>query len=112
MIDEKDISKVLNSRIDVIKSQIISGDISLLNLELNPLFQELEDNISPSNLHNYSDTYKNAFELLKQKFEELKNLLKSLDNDKILLKFIKNNNSVFFLENLLDFFQIHWKNHI
>jgi hypothetical protein len=102
MIDNLDISKEINQQIDLIKSQILSGDISLLNLELNPLFQKLEDSVSVFNLENYSDTYKNACDLLHDKFKELKELLKSFDNEKIILKFMGKNPSDSEIEKLLE----------
>ncbi|MFW9948988.1 MAG: hypothetical protein ACFFKA_02535 [Candidatus Thorarchaeota archaeon] len=82
--------KDLTNRIEAIKKEIITGKISILELELNELFHEMENYIDIVNLERYSISYKEVCEILEQKFEELKKLLRSLDDDKKIVKFLKN----------------------
>jgi len=86
-----DFSEEINKKIEVIKEEVLSGKINLLNLELNPIFSDIKDSLSIFNIENYSESYKNACELLIRKFEELKNLLSSLDIEKTFLDFLKEN---------------------
>ena len=72
MTENIDLSEELNKKIEIIKEDVLSGKTSLLELELNPLFHDLKDSLSIFNIENYSLTYKNACELLVEKFEELK----------------------------------------
>jgi len=78
---EEDISEEINQKIEDIQKKILTGKITLLDLELVPLFNELENSLSVYNLNEYSESYKNACGLLIQKFDELKNLLSSLDTE-------------------------------
>ena len=71
--------KVRNQLIKI-KQEILSGNISLLELELNPIFQEIIDSVSTSNIFQYSPLYKETNDILYQKFEELKKLLVRMDN--------------------------------
>ncbi len=93
MIKETLISDILNERILNIQKKILSGELSLLDLELVPIFTELKDSINIDNLNESSKIYVNACTLLNKKFEELKNLLRSLDNEKIFLQYLKSNPS-------------------
>ncbi|MEJ2295626.1 MAG: hypothetical protein P8Y23_12790 [Candidatus Lokiarchaeota archaeon] len=72
-----------------IKRDILRGKISLLELELNPLFQEIIDSVSTTNIFQYSHLYKETNDILYQKFEELKNLLIRMDNEQKFLDFLK-----------------------
>jgi hypothetical protein len=91
MIEFQDLSEELNQIIENIKKNIISDNISLLDLELKPIFKKLEDSLSIYNIDNYSQVYKDACKLLNQKFEELKELLSSLKNEKKFYEYIKTN---------------------
>ena len=91
MIYPKDFNLEINNKIDKIKQEIVSGKISLLELELNNLFNEMEGFINTVNLEQYAITYKRAYEILEQKFEELKKLLRSLDDDRKIIAFLKTN---------------------
>ena len=90
-VEELDLSEKINKRIALIKDEVLSGKINLLDLQLNPIFSEIKDSISIYNIENYSQSYRNAVELLNQKFEELKNLLSSLDIEKKFEDFLKTN---------------------
>ena len=83
----------LNKKIDEIYKQVIDGKISLLDLELVPIFNELRDSLTIHNIHEGSETYKEAYKLLNHKFEELKVLLTSMDNAKYFQKFLDYNPS-------------------
>jgi len=88
---EEDISEEINRKIEDIQKEVLAGKLTLLDLELAPLFNELENTLSVYNLNKYSKSYKNATELLSQKFDELKNLLSSLDTEKKFMAFLKSN---------------------
>ena len=89
-MDDKDFSKEINEKIKEIHGKVLSGEISLLDTELAPIFENLKDSLNVHNIKNYSKTYKNAFHLLNQKFEELRILLSYLDNSKKFMEYIKN----------------------
>jgi len=91
MQDYKDLSSYINSKIEDIKKEILSNKISLLDLELNPIFQDLKNSINIYNINKYSELYKETFKLLNQKFEELKRILLSIDNQKNFIKYLKSN---------------------
>jgi len=88
MIEFTDYSKQINKKIENVKKEVLSGKISLLNLELNPIFQDLEDSLNVFNINKYSELYKEACSLLNQKFEELKGFLKLLESDKLFFNFL------------------------
>ena len=88
-MEELDLSEEINKRIALIKDDVLSGKINLLELQLNPIFWEIKNSINIYNIKNYSHSYKNAVELLNHKFEELKNLLSSLDIEKKFEDFLK-----------------------
>lgn len=114
MIEFTDYSKEINEKIENLKNEILLGKVSLLNLELNPLFQDLKDSLNTYNIDKYSELYKEACSLLNQKFEELKVFLKLLESDKLFFNFLKSKrndneiselfkgcwNQIFFVENI------------
>ena len=107
MIYPKDFNLEINNKINKIKRDIESGKISLLELELNVIFNEMERSINKVNLELYSITYKEACEILEQKFEELKKLLASLDEDQKIISFLKNNPKD---DEIYDIFRGCWHN--
>ncbi len=88
-MENLDFSEEINKKIDIIKDDVLSGKINLLELELNPIFLDIKDSLSIFNIENYSQSYINACELLNRKFEELRNLLSSLDIEKKFMDFLK-----------------------
>lgn len=86
-----DISEKINKQIDEITDNVIKGKISLLNQELVPIFNTIRNSITISNLVNYSKTYANACELLNLKFQELKNLLQSLNSERKFYEYLDSN---------------------
>ena len=88
-MENLDLSEEINKRIALIKEDVLLGKINLLELQLNPIFNEIKNSISISNIENYSQSFNNAVELLNRKFEELKNLLSSLDIEKNFEDFLK-----------------------
>ena len=88
-MEEIDFSENINKKIEDIKDDVLSGKINLLELELNPIFSDIKDSLSIFNIENYSYSYVNAVELLERKFEELRNLLNSLDIEKKFMDFLK-----------------------
>ena len=91
MIEFQDLTEEINGLIEEIRKEIYSNNVSLLDLELRPIFQKLEDSLSIYNIENYSETYKDACRLLSQKFEELKYLLSSVNKEKRFYEYIKSN---------------------
>ncbi|MBY9018217.1 MAG: hypothetical protein KGD66_05220 [Candidatus Lokiarchaeota archaeon] len=96
-----DISEELTNYIDTVKEDVVTGKISLLELELNPIFNELKESLNVYNIFNYSQTYEKACDLLSLKFEELKNLLNHLDNDEIFMQFLKSKPNDIEIEQIL-----------
>lgn len=72
-----------------IKQDILSGKISLLKLELNPLFQEIINSVNTTNIFQFSPLYKETNKILYQKFEELKKLLIHMDNEQRYVQFLE-----------------------
>lgn len=91
MTEYKEITEVLNRKIEEVQKQVISGKIKLLDYELAPFFAELKNALTTDNLNKSSKTYKVACELLNQKFEELKKLLSSLDSEQKFIDYLKSN---------------------
>jgi len=106
-MEELDLSEEVNKRIALIKDDVLTGKINLLELQLNPIFSEIKNSISIYNIENYSQTYRNAVELLNRKFEELKNLLSSLDIEKKFEDFLKTHPNE---DQISDIFRGCWKN--
>jgi len=81
------------------------GNITLLNLELVPLFDDLKDTLNVNNLNNYSSTFKNACGLLNDKFEELKQLLSTSNTEKKFIEFLNTSPDD---NNIADLFEGCW----
>ncbi len=90
-MEYQDFSIEINKIIEDIKIRVLSGEVSLLDIELVPIFENLKDSLNIHNINRYSTTYMNAFQLLSQKFEELKRFLNYLDNKDIFLSYLKTN---------------------
>ena len=90
-MEYQDFSEEINKKIEDIKTRVLSGEISLLDIELVPIFENLKDSLNIYNINKYSTTYMSAFQLLSQKFEELKIFLNYLDNKDKFLNYIKTN---------------------
>ena len=88
MEDVEKITEILVSKIDEIQKQVVSGKINLLDYELVPFFTELQKTITVNYLDKNSKTYMKACLLLDQKFEELRKLLGSLDNQKKFIEYL------------------------
>jgi hypothetical protein len=88
-MEEIDFSEEINKKIEDIKHDFLSGKINLLEHELNPIFTDIKDSLSIFNIINYSQSYVQACELLDRKFEQLRNLLRSLDIEKKFMDFLK-----------------------
>jgi len=89
MIENKDFSENIRTKIREIYEKVVKGEISLLDFELVPIFHELKDSLNTFNLDNYSKTYVEACNLLDKKFKELKELLNSLDEEKKFKEYIE-----------------------
>jgi len=93
MINYIDYSKEINKKIEIAKEEVLSGKLTLLDLELDPIFQDLKNSLNIFNIDIYSALYKETCFLLNQKFEELKAFLKLLENDKLFFNFLNLNPS-------------------
>lgn len=91
MEEKDDTFKNINTKITLIENDVLEGYISLLNLELVPLFNDIKDHLTINNIHHGSETYVHLSKLLNKKFEELKILLSSLDNKTIFSHYLKLN---------------------
>jgi len=93
MSDPPMLPKEVHDELIKIKKDILSGNISLLELELNPIFQKIIDSVSTTNIFQYSPVYKETNEILYQKFEELKKLLIRMDSEQNYLQFLQNSHT-------------------
>jgi len=91
MEESKDLSEEINKKIEDIQLKVLSGEISLLDFELVPIFENIKNTLSISNINKSSMAFKNGFRLLVQKFEELKILINSLDKRDSFLHYLKSN---------------------
>ncbi|MBD3198353.1 MAG: hypothetical protein GF317_25105 [Candidatus Lokiarchaeota archaeon] len=82
MTQYKDFSDDIKQKIYTIKAKLLDGQISLLDEDLVPIFDELRDSLNTLNINKYSKTYMEACELLDEKFRELVVLLNRLDEEK------------------------------
>ena len=102
MTEYKEITEVLDEKIEQVQKQVISGKINLLDYELAPLFTELKKALNIDNLNKASKTYKDACILLNKKFDELKKLLSSLDSEQKLFGYLKSNPKDVHISQLFD----------
>jgi len=107
-MEKIDFSEDINKKIESINDDVLSGKINLLDLELIPIFSDIKDSLSIFNIENYSESYVNACELLNRKFEELRNLLSSLDIEKKFIEFLKKNPEE---DKLIEIFNGCWNNY-
>lgn len=91
MVEPKDFSEEINRKIEEIQAKVLSGEIALLDLELVPIFENIKDTLSISNINKYSRAFKNVFQLLTAKFEELKILINNLDKKEGFFQYLKTN---------------------
>ena len=91
MEETKDLSEEINKKIEDIQLKVLSGEISLLDLELVPIFENIKDSLNIGNIDNYSMAFKNGFQLLVQKFEELKILINNLDKKDSFFQYLRSN---------------------
>ncbi len=106
-MEKIDFSEDINKKIESINDDVLSGKINLLDLELIPIFSDIKDSLSTFNIENYSESYVNACKLLNRKFEELRNLLSSLDIEKKFIEFLKENPEE---EKIIEIFNGCWNN--
>ncbi|MFX1469195.1 MAG: hypothetical protein ACFFB8_11070 [Promethearchaeota archaeon] len=92
-MEYEDLSEEINRKIEDIKIRVLSGELSILEIELVSIFENLKDSLNIYNINTYSTTYKRVFQLLSQKFEELKIFLSYLDNQDKFLQFLRMNPS-------------------
>ena len=107
-MEKIDFSEDINKKIESINDDVLSGKINLLDLELIPIFSDIKDSLSIFNIENYSESYVNACELLNRKFEELRNLLSSLDIEKKFIEFLKKNPEE---DKIIEIFNGCWNNY-
>lgn len=91
MGESKDISEEINRKIEEIQTKVLSGEIALLDLELVPIFENIKDTLDIGNINRYSLAFKNVFQLLVEKFEELKILINNLDKKEGFFQYLKSN---------------------
>jgi hypothetical protein len=91
MEELKDLSEEINRKVEEIQLKVRSGEIALLDLELVPIFENIKDTLNTGNISKYSLAFKNSFQLLIQKFEELKILINNLDKKEGFLNYLKSN---------------------
>ena len=106
MVEIEDFSEELNQKIEEIQRKVYSGEISLLDLELVPIFENLKNTLTERNLDNYSKPYKDACGLLDLKFTELKNLLGASLIEKIFLEYLQKTPTE---EEILQLFDNCWR---
>jgi hypothetical protein len=96
-----DTSTDIINQIEQIKKDVFSGKLSLMELKLSPIFQELKSTLNMANLIRYSKPFEGACGLLSQKFEELQKLLNALQDDEIFSQFLEKNPSDELIASLL-----------
>ena len=102
MEENKDFSEEINKTIKEIQTKVLSGELTMLDIELVPIFENLKNSINIKNIINYSSIYSDAFQLLVQKYEELKILINRLDRKETFFKFLKSNQKVSDILQLLE----------
>ena len=103
---EQDISTEIIDEIERIKTDIFSGKLSIIDLELSPIFHRLKDSLNINNLIKYSRPFEGACGLLSDKFEELQRLLNTLDNEGVFTNFLKKSTSD---EEIVSLFRKSWR---
>jgi chromatin segregation and condensation protein Rec8/ScpA/Scc1 (kleisin family) len=88
-MDSLEKSYTIIEQIDKIEQHFLNGNIKLLNYELVPLFESIENSMEISNLNNYSASYRKACELLNEKFKELKELIQSFESEELYIDFLR-----------------------
>ncbi|MHA1913465.1 MAG: hypothetical protein ACW97V_03755 [Promethearchaeota archaeon] len=91
MSENKDITEEINKTMKEIQTQILSGELTMLDIELAPIFETLKKSITIKNISDSSSMYNDAFQLLVQKYEELKVLINKLDRKESFFMFLKSN---------------------
>jgi chromatin segregation and condensation protein Rec8/ScpA/Scc1 (kleisin family) len=86
-----ELSAEIEKEVNKIREDVLQGKISLLDLQLVPVFDKLKNSLDISTLDQSSKTYKETCQLLNKKFEELKKLLSSLDEEKQYIEYLKSN---------------------
>ncbi len=89
MTDSNNLLEEIQKKIKKVHQDVLEGKISLLEYQLVPIFNQLKDSLNISNINQTSKTYIEACELLDKKFEELKALLNSLDEEKRFQEYLK-----------------------
>jgi chromatin segregation and condensation protein Rec8/ScpA/Scc1 (kleisin family) len=89
MATSQDLVEKIKQKVEKIHQDVLDGKLSLLEYQLVPIFNELRDSLSVSNVNESSKTYIDACRLLDKKFKELKTLLNSLDEGKKFKKYFK-----------------------
>ena len=102
MGESKDFSEEINRNIEEIQMKVLSGEIALLDLELVPIFENIKDKLDIGNINRYSLAFKKAFQLLAEKFEELKILISNLDKKEGFFQYLKSNPDDSELQKILD----------
>jgi hypothetical protein len=67
MGESKDFSEEINRKIEELHTKVLSGEITLLNLELVPIFENIKDTLDIGNINRYSLAFNNVFQLLVDK---------------------------------------------
>jgi len=101
-----DVSVEIIDQIEQIRNEVFSGKLSLIDLKLSPIFQKLKNTLNVKNLISYSKPFEGACALLSEKFEELQNLLNTIQDDEIFIKFLEKNPSD---ELVTSFFLKSWR---
>ncbi len=102
MGESKDFSAEINRRVEEIQKKVLSGEITLLDLELVPIFENIKDKLDIENIKRYSLTFKKVFQLLVEKFEELKILINNLDKKESFFQYLKSNPKDLEIYNILN----------
>lgn len=89
MCSREDLTEEINKTMKEIQVKVLSGEFSMLDIELAPIFETLKKSITVRNINNSSSIYNNAFQLLVQKYEELKTLINELDRKESFFMFLK-----------------------
>jgi len=89
MNDSKTLLEEIQKKVKKVHHDVLEGKISLLEYQLVPIFNQLRDSLNVSNINESSKTYIEACDLLDKKFEELKALLNSLDEEKRFKEYLK-----------------------